>query len=169
MIGAWELFESFTESNSNLYVELGMGTKHAVQGSGTVSFWMDSGDVLRVRNVLWVPKLKSVLSILAIEKNGFDVVFQDGQTLIKPRVSSLDTTVVLGVRESKLYMLKDQPIRAMARSKVAVNKEHVAPKVVQTRRESAGSKGELVVKKKSTSRFRWERGVFQDCQEGVMG
>jgi hypothetical protein len=38
MTGARELFESFTESDSDLYVELGMGTKHAVQGSGTVSF-----------------------------------------------------------------------------------------------------------------------------------
>jgi hypothetical protein len=35
---ARELFESFTESDSYMYVELGMGTKHAVQGSGTVVF-----------------------------------------------------------------------------------------------------------------------------------
>jgi hypothetical protein len=51
--GAQELFESFTESDSDLYEELGMGTKHAVQGSGTVSFRMESRDVLRVTNVLW--------------------------------------------------------------------------------------------------------------------
>jgi hypothetical protein len=41
-------------------------------------------------------------------------------------------------------------------SKVTVDREHVALKVVQTQRES-------------TFRFRWERGVSQDCQEGVMG
>jgi hypothetical protein len=33
MIGARELFESFTESDSNMHAELGMGTKHAVNGS----------------------------------------------------------------------------------------------------------------------------------------
>jgi len=42
MTGARELFENFTESDSDLYVELGMGTKHAVQGSGTMSFQMES-------------------------------------------------------------------------------------------------------------------------------
>jgi hypothetical protein len=38
MIGARELFEKFTESNSNVYVELGVGTKHVVKGSGTMPF-----------------------------------------------------------------------------------------------------------------------------------
>jgi hypothetical protein len=56
MIGAHDLFESFTESDSGMYVELGMGTRHAVQGSGTMLFQMELGDVLRVTNVLWVPE-----------------------------------------------------------------------------------------------------------------
>jgi len=38
MIGARILFESFTESDSGMYVELGMRTKHVVQGSRTMSF-----------------------------------------------------------------------------------------------------------------------------------
>ena len=58
------MFKSFTESDSNIHVELGMGTKHAVKGSGTVPFWMESGGVLRVKNVLWVSELRrSVLSV----------------------------------------------------------------------------------------------------------
>jgi hypothetical protein len=36
MTGARELFESFTESDFDMCVELGMGTKHAVQGTGTI-------------------------------------------------------------------------------------------------------------------------------------
>jgi hypothetical protein len=48
MTGAWDLFDNFTETSSDLFVELGMGTKHVVRGSGIVSFWMDSRDVLRV-------------------------------------------------------------------------------------------------------------------------
>jgi len=76
MTGAWELFKSFAKSNSNLHVELGMGAKHGVQGSGTVSFQMESRDVLRVTNVLWVPKLgKSVLSVTTIEEKGYAVLF----------------------------------------------------------------------------------------------
>ena len=89
MTAAWDLFESFTESDSDLYVELGMGTKHAMQGSGTLSFQMESGDVLRVTNVLWVPELRrSVFSISEIEKKGYEVLFWDGQALFMPRGSS---------------------------------------------------------------------------------
>jgi hypothetical protein len=78
MTGAQKLFARFTESDSNMHVELGTGTKHTVKGSGTVSFWMESGGVLRVRNVLWVPELRSVLLVSVIEKKGFEVLFQDG-------------------------------------------------------------------------------------------
>jgi hypothetical protein len=107
MTGARELFKSFIESDSDLYVELSMGTKHAMQGSRTVSFRMESGDVLRVTNVLWVPKLrKNVLSVPAIGEKGYVVLFQDGQVLLMPRGSSSDTAVVLGVRESNQYRLK---------------------------------------------------------------
>jgi hypothetical protein len=83
-----------------------------------------------VTNVLWVPKLRrSVLSISAIEKKGFEVSFWNA--LFMPRGSSSDTIVVLGVGESNLYRLKGQPMRAMeSSSKVAENKEQVALKVV---------------------------------------
>jgi hypothetical protein len=124
MTGARELFKSFIESDSDMHVELGMGTKHAIKRSGTVSFWMESSSVLRVTNVLWVPELmRSVLSVSAIEKKGFDILFQDAQVLIKPRGFNSDTTVVFGVRESNLYKLKGQPMQAMASSIVAENKE----------------------------------------------
>ena len=85
MIGARELFESFTKSDSNMHVELGVGTKYAVKGSRIVSFQMESGGVLMVKNVLWVPELRrSVLLVSAIENKGFDIVFQGGHVLIKP-------------------------------------------------------------------------------------
>jgi hypothetical protein len=59
-----ELFENFTKTGSYLVVEIGMGTKHAVQGSNIVSFQMESGEVLRVSSVLWVPELRRrVLSV----------------------------------------------------------------------------------------------------------
>jgi hypothetical protein len=76
MTGARELFDSFTKTDSNLYVELGMRTKHAVRGSGTASFRLESGEVMRVSNVLWVPKLRrSVLSFSEIEKKGYHILF----------------------------------------------------------------------------------------------
>jgi hypothetical protein len=88
-------------------MEFGIGTKHAVKGSGTMPFRMESKGVLKVTNVLWVPELKrSVHSVSSIEKKGFDILFQDRQALIKPRGSSSDIAVVFGVRESNLYRPK---------------------------------------------------------------
>lgn len=44
--------------------------------------------------------------VSTIEKKGFDIVFQDGQVLIKLRGSNPDAATVLGVRESNLYRLE---------------------------------------------------------------
>jgi hypothetical protein len=64
------------------------------------------------------------------------VLFRDGHVLFMPGGSSSSTSVVLGVRESNLYRLKGQPMRAMANSsRVIVNMERVASRVVQTQRE----------------------------------
>jgi hypothetical protein len=48
MTSARELFDTFTEMGSNLCVDLSIVVKHAVQGSGTVSLRLESGEVLRV-------------------------------------------------------------------------------------------------------------------------
>jgi hypothetical protein len=54
MIGAREVFERFTDSDSEMHVEFSMGTMHAVKGYKTVPFWIESGGTLRVQDVLWV-------------------------------------------------------------------------------------------------------------------
>jgi hypothetical protein len=63
------------------------------------------------------------------EKRGFDIVFQDGHALIKPRGSSSYATLIIGVRESNLYRIKGNPMRAMVSNTMVENKEHVASKV----------------------------------------
>jgi hypothetical protein len=54
MIGAHDLFENLTVFDLGMHVELGMRTGHVVQGSRIVVFRMELGDVLRMKNVLWV-------------------------------------------------------------------------------------------------------------------
>ena len=55
MTGSRELFDTFTETRSDLCVELGMRVKHAVRGYGIVSFRLESVEAMRVSNVSWVP------------------------------------------------------------------------------------------------------------------
>jgi len=141
MTGARELFDKFTETGSNLCVELGRGTKHAVRRSGTVSFRLESREVLRVSNVLWVPELRrSVVSVSEIEKKGYHILFQDGHVFFVPRRSSFRSAVVFGVRKGNLNRLRGQPMRTMANSGRETNEEeqvappmvrHVAPLVAQ--------------------------------------
>jgi hypothetical protein len=58
------VLENFTNIGLDLCVELGTRVKHAILGSGTISFRLELGEVLRVSNVLWVLELKrNVLSI----------------------------------------------------------------------------------------------------------
>jgi hypothetical protein len=114
---------STTETGSNLCVELGMGTKHAVQGSGTVSFWLESREVLSVSNVLWVPKRRSVLSVSEIEKKGYHILFRDGQVLFAPRRFSFRSAMVLGVKEGNLYWLRGQPMQAVTSSSRETDEE----------------------------------------------
>jgi hypothetical protein len=81
-----------------------------------MSFQMESGDVLRVTKC--VMGAMSVFSALEIEEKGYATLFHDGQ------VSSSDTTMVLGVRESNMYRQKGQPMRAMTNSsRVTVDRE----------------------------------------------
>jgi hypothetical protein len=88
-------------------VELGTGAKHLVRGSDTISFRLESGEILRVSNVLWVLELKrSVLSVSEIEKKGHRVSFRDRQVLLVPKWCSFRSTMVLGVKEGNLYRLR---------------------------------------------------------------
>jgi hypothetical protein len=104
---------------------------------------MESGDVLRVTHVLWVPELRSVLSVSAIEEKGYAVLFRDRKVLSMPKGSSPKSPVVLAVRESNLYRLKGQPMPTMANSsRVTEVKEKVADlEGAQLQRESSNSKG----------------------------
>jgi hypothetical protein len=152
-------FESFRESDLDVHVELGVGTRHAIKGSGTIPFQMESKGVLRVMDMLWVSELRrSVLSVSKIDKKGLDVLFQDGHMLIKSRGSSSDTIGILGVREINLYRLKGHPMQAMESNRVTEDKEQVAQKVEQLREsQPSGSSGKeqpsTSVKKESGTRW----------------
>ena len=89
-----------------------------------VSSQLESGEVLTMSNVLWVPKFKSVvLSVSEIERKGYHILFRDGQVLFVPRRSSFRSIVVLRVREGNLYRLRGKPMRVMASSSRETNKE----------------------------------------------
>jgi hypothetical protein len=98
MTSARELFTSLTKQDSRLHVELGNDAKYAVKGVGTISFQLESGSSLEVKDVLYVPGLtKNLLSVSVMEDKGFVIVFQKGQALIRRKDLALTQLRSLGL------------------------------------------------------------------------
>ena len=70
------MFLSVSEIDSDYYVSCGVGTRHAMKEVGTMVSQVDLGGSLEVVRVMHVLELKvNLLSILALEDEGYEVVF----------------------------------------------------------------------------------------------
>jgi hypothetical protein len=87
-------------------VNCGVGPQLAVKGVGRVRFQLDSGGLLEVGEVLYIPELKvNLFSVSALYESGFGVVFYGGHVFLYPVEAIADTTVMLGVKYEGLYRL----------------------------------------------------------------
>jgi hypothetical protein len=103
MTGSQEVFETLAEWDSKLHMVLGDKSQLEIRGSGVVPFRMETGHVMRVQDVLFVPGLRySMISVSMIEKKGFEVLFQDGKARLRPRGSSSNGVLYLEL-ESMVY------------------------------------------------------------------
>eukprot|EP01018_Ginkgo_biloba_P038969 Gb_38766 [translate_table: standard] len=84
---------------------------HAVRGVGRVRFQLEFGNPLEMDEVLFVPGLKlNLLSVSALEDDGYAVLFEGGHVLIYPlRVEPIEA-VLLGDRRDKMYIVRGQPM-----------------------------------------------------------
>ena len=86
------------KKNSSLQVELGDNSKHEVKCVGEAAFRLDSGKPVRMKDVLLVPGLKNnLLSISALEDQGFNVAFVKGKVLAWHEKSSINKATVIGI------------------------------------------------------------------------
>jgi hypothetical protein len=112
MKGTHEFFTSWSETNSDLHVELGTHAKCGVEGVGIVRFQLESGGFLEVANVFYVPELKTnSLSISALEDKGNAVLFQKEQMSMRSEGASANTTISIGVGEGRVYMLRGNNVK----------------------------------------------------------
>ena len=80
MTGFKESFEKLSEHNSPHKVKLGDDYQYPIKGSGESSYKLDFGKSMKMKDVLFVPRLKkNILSILALNEKGMRVAFVDGQ------------------------------------------------------------------------------------------
>ena len=103
MTGFKDYLSTLIERESPQKVKLGDDYQYPIKGVGEASYKLESGKLLKMKNVLYVPGLKkNLLSISGLEKKGFRVAFVDGQVLMWPRGKTINDAVVIGVKEGGL-------------------------------------------------------------------
>ena len=87
-----------------------MTTRYPIKGSGESSYKLDSRKSMKMKDVLFVPRLKkNLLSISALDAKGIRLAFVDGQVHMWPKGKTIDDAIVIGEQEGGLYKLKGQP------------------------------------------------------------
>ena len=68
-------------------VELGDNSTYSILAVGSTSFQLNSGDMLHMDYILYVPGLKkNILSISVLENKGFCVIFMKNQVYLWPKI-----------------------------------------------------------------------------------
>ena len=107
MTGQNKTLSKLEEKSSPQKVSLGDDYQYLIKGVGEASYKIDSGNPLKMKDVLYVPGLKkNLLSILDLDKKGFRVAFIDGQVLMWPKGKNIEDAIIIGEEEGGLYKLK---------------------------------------------------------------
>ena len=117
-----ESFVKLSEHESPHKVKLRDDYQYPIKGSGESSYKLDFGKSIKMRDVLFVPRLKkNLLSIFALDAKGMRVAFVDGQVLMWPKGNYFDDAIVIGEQEGGLYKLKGQPEQALVHDSIEPN------------------------------------------------
>ena len=85
---------SYRKKNFTTQVELGDDSTYNIEGVGSTSLQIDSGTVLHIDDVLYVPGLKkNLLSVAGLEDEGYRVLFMDKNVLLWAKDEDLSLAV----------------------------------------------------------------------------
>ena len=114
MTGQRNILSYISEKNFSQKVKLGDDYQYPVKEVGESNHKLNSGNSLKMKDVLYVPSLKkNLLSISALEKKGFSVAFIDGEVLMWTKGETLNEAIIIGNEENGLYKLKSHSEAAM--------------------------------------------------------
>eukprot|EP00253_Pinus_taeda_P006505 PITA_06505 len=78
-----ELFSDLEEKYLQMHIEMGDEGKYSVTRLGTITFQMEHGAPLTLKNVIYVPGLKkNLVSISILEDRGYYVIFSKGKAFL---------------------------------------------------------------------------------------
>jgi hypothetical protein len=114
MMGQRDILSCISEKKFSQKVTLGDDYQYPIKGVGESNYKLNSGNSLKMKDVLYVPGLtKNLLSISSLEKKGFRVSFIDGYILIWAKGETLNEAIIIGSEENGLYKLKGHSEAAM--------------------------------------------------------
>ena len=78
-----EFFSDLEERDLKMHIEMGNDGRYRATGIGTITFQRESGDLLTLRYVMYVPGLKKNLVFVSmLEDRGYDVIFSKGKVFL---------------------------------------------------------------------------------------
>jgi transposase InsO family protein len=114
MMGERNILSCISEKKFSQKVTLGDDYQYPIKGVGESNHKLNSGNSLKMKDVLYVSGLKkNLLSISALEKKGFRVAFIDGEVLMWAKGETLNEAIIIGNEENGLYKLKGHSKAAM--------------------------------------------------------
>jgi hypothetical protein len=114
MKGQRNILSCISENKFSQKVTLGDDYQYPIKGVGESNHKLNSGNSLKMKDVLYVPGLKkNLLSISALEKKGFRVAFIEGEVLMWAKGETLNEVIIIGSEENGLYKLEGHSEAAM--------------------------------------------------------
>ena len=102
-----ESFFNMSEYESPQKVKRGNDYQYHTKGSVKYPYKIDSQKSLKMKDVLYVPRLrKNLFSISALKAKGIRVSFVDGQVPMCPIGNTIEDAIVIGEEDGCLYKLK---------------------------------------------------------------
>ena len=86
-----ETLATFKVKQFHKKVELVDGSTFDIKGVGSTKIQLDSGTLINVEEILYVPGLKkNVISVTVLEDKGYFVTFLEGKVLIQDKGRSIN-------------------------------------------------------------------------------
>ena len=116
MTGVREYFSELSEGDTDMEVVLGDESIVRAVGVGTLTFDRGSKPPLKVSDVLYVPRMKNLISVSTFEDRGYDVFFRRWQMLIYPRGTPTSSAREISVCHAKVYKYSFHPLMTLSSS-----------------------------------------------------
>ena len=95
-------------------MELGDDSTYKIEGVDSTSLQLDSGTILHIDDVLYVPSLKkNLLFVVGLADKGYRVLFMDKKVLLWAKNEKLSSAIQIGVREGGLYKASGDSTHAL--------------------------------------------------------